>query len=66
MLPKMPDNPIPERHMGLLSNREHAGHAAILDTVADFVADGVDPDRLTALARGAPDTAAPRPRSWHL
>jgi len=63
MLPKMPDNPIPERHMGLLSNREHAGHAAILDTVADFVADGVDLDRLTALARGAPDMAAPDARS---
>ncbi len=59
MLPKMPDNPIPERHMGLLSNREHAGHAAILDTVADFVAAGVDLDRLTALARAASDMAPP-------
>lgn len=61
MLPKMPENPIPERHMGLLSNREHAGHAAILDTVADFVADGVDLPRLTALAQAAPDMAPPGP-----
>nr|WP_211922177.1 cobyrinate a,c-diamide synthase [Desulfolutivibrio sulfodismutans] len=61
MLPKMPENPIPERHMGLLSNREHAGHAAILDTVADFVAHGVDLPRLTALAQAAPDMAPPAP-----
>lgn len=59
MLPKMPENPIPERHMGLLSNREYDGHAAILDTVADFVAEGVDLDRLAALARSAPDMAPP-------
>jgi cobyrinic acid a,c-diamide synthase len=60
MLPKMPDNPIPERHMGLLSNREHAGHAAILDAVADFVAEGVDLPRLADLARSAPDMPPPQ------
>ncbi len=55
MLPKMPENPIPERHMGLISNREYAGQEEILDGLAAFVAEGCDLDRLAALADAAPD-----------
>ncbi len=61
MLPRMSENPIPERHMGLVSDREHDRQEAVLDAVADFVADGVDLDRLLALADAAPDMAPPDP-----
>ncbi len=61
MLPKTPENPIPERHMGLLSNREHDRQEPVLDTVAGFVADGVDLDRIQALADAAPDMLPPAP-----
>jgi cobyrinic acid a,c-diamide synthase len=53
-LPRLPENPIPERHMGLVSNREHGAVDAILDGLADFVAQHVDLDRLVAIARSAP------------
>ncbi|QLA18708.1 cobyrinate a,c-diamide synthase [Desulfolutivibrio sulfoxidireducens] len=59
MLPKMPENPIPERHMGLLSNREYDRQEPILDTLADCVADCVDLDRLLHLAGTAPDMEQP-------
>lgn len=62
MLPKMRQNPIPERHMGLISNREYAGQDDILEGVAKVVADSCDLDRLLALARRAPDLSA-RPGS---
>jgi cobyrinic acid a,c-diamide synthase len=54
MLPKISDNPIPERHMGLVSDREHGGIEAILDNLADIIRQNVDLDRLLAIARAAP------------
>ncbi|MFU2208439.1 cobyrinate a,c-diamide synthase [Solidesulfovibrio sp. C21] len=54
LLPKISDNPIPERHMGLVSNREHVAVGAILDGLAALVREHVDLDRLVALARSAP------------
>jgi len=59
MLPKMPENPIPERHMGLISNREYAGQEEILDGLAGFIREGCDLERLAAIASAAPDLAAP-------
>jgi len=53
MLPKIGQNPIPERHMGLWSDREMDG-AAVLDPLADFVADNCDLDAIFRLARSAP------------
>ena len=53
MLPKISDNPIPERHMGLVSNREHGAVAPILDNLADIIRQNVDLDRLLAIARAA-------------
>jgi cobyrinic acid a,c-diamide synthase len=55
LLPKIADNPIPERHMGLVSNREHDAVDPILDAIAKVVRDNVDLDRLLAIARGASD-----------
>lgn len=53
-LPRLAENPIPERHMGLVSNREHGAVAAILDGLADFVREHVDLERLLTIARAAP------------
>ncbi len=54
MLPKIPENPIPERHMGLVSNREHGAVDPILDNIADVVGRHVDLERLVDIARAAP------------
>ncbi|WP_428562713.1 MAG: cobyrinate a,c-diamide synthase [Solidesulfovibrio sp. DCME] len=62
MLPKMADNPIPERHMGLVSNREHGAVDAILDGLAALVREHVDLDRLVAIAQAAPPL--PDPLDW--
>ena len=54
LLPKIPKNPIPERHMGLVSDREQGAVDAILDGIAAVVREHVDLDRLVAIARSAP------------
>ena len=61
MLPKIPENPIPERHMGLVSNREHGGVDSILDNLAAIIRQNVDLDRLLAIARAAPPLAGELP-----
>jgi cobyrinic acid a,c-diamide synthase len=53
-LPRLAENPIPERHMGLVSDREQGDVEAILDRIADFVGQHVDLARLLAIARAAP------------
>lgn len=63
-LPRLPENPIPERHMGLVSNREHGDVDPILDGLAAFLRDHVDLDRIVAIARSAsplPDDPESRP-----
>ncbi len=57
-LPKCSENPIPERHMGLVSDQEHAGREAALDAIADTVERWVDVDRVLDIARSA---SAPEP-----
>nr|WP_286181906.1 cobyrinate a,c-diamide synthase [Desulfovibrio sp. Huiquan2017] len=54
MLPKMGRNPIPERHMGLMSDQEYDG-AAHLDALADLAEDWLDLDGLLAAADAAPE-----------
>ena len=63
-LPKLDPDPIPERHMGLVSNREHGGQEAILDGLARVLADNVDLERILALARSAPALPAPQAPLW--
>ncbi|MBF0480077.1 MAG: cobyrinate a,c-diamide synthase [Desulfovibrionaceae bacterium] len=63
-LPKMPKNPIPERHMGLISNREYAGQDIILNQLASFVADWTDLDRLLAISACAPQVASAGVAIW--
>lgn len=52
-LPKMTANPIPERHMGLVSDQEHGAREAALDAIADVVERCVKLDRVLDTARAA-------------
>jgi cobyrinic acid a,c-diamide synthase len=63
-LPKLKKNPIPERHMGLISNREYAGQETILNDLAAAVADCCDLDRLLDIARQAPELCLPAAGIW--
>lgn len=53
-LPKAP-SAIPERHMGLISNREHQGQEQILDNLADLVTAHCDMKAIWKLAVDAPE-----------
>ena len=63
-LPKLDPDPIPERHMGLISNREHGGQEEILDGLARVLADNVDLARILDLARAAPALPVPQKPLW--
>lgn len=65
MLPKLGPDPIPERHMGLVSDKEFGGGDAVLDRLAQVVAESVDLDALWSLARDAgPIPGADQPCPW--
>lgn len=66
VLPKLTDNPIPERHMGLVSGMEHEECVAGLDRVADIMADHVDLHRLREVAASAPAQREPIADLWSL
>lgn len=63
-LPKMGENPIPERHMGLVSDRELEGRDGALEAIADVVERWVDVDRVLALAQSAADPVPAGPVPW--
>jgi cobyrinic acid a,c-diamide synthase len=63
-LPKSLHNPIPERHMGLVSDQEHAGREAALDSIADTVEACVDVERVLEVARSAAALAPSPPVPW--
>ncbi|MDR3044084.1 MAG: cobyrinate a,c-diamide synthase [Desulfovibrio sp.] len=66
ILPKIADNPIPERHMGLVSGMEHEACVAGLDRVADIMAEHVDLHRLRQVACAAPPPQGPVANLWSL
>ena len=49
-LPKLRQNPLPERHMGLISDQEYAKSNQAIETVADFISGHVDISRIWELA----------------
>jgi cobyrinic acid a,c-diamide synthase len=53
-VPKIKGGVFPERHMGLVPPREHAGAARAVDEAARIVHQYVDVDRLWGIAQGAP------------
>lgn len=69
MLPKIKHNPIPERHMGLVSGQEYQGdtyadQAHALDSVADIVEECLDIKRIVEIARAAPQMQATTSSLW--
>ena len=59
-LPRLAENPLPERHMGIASCGDDLSPQAqqVLDTLAAFVGSHVDLDRIMAAAQSAPDLEA--------
>ncbi|MBI9080408.1 MAG: cobyrinate a,c-diamide synthase [Pseudodesulfovibrio sp.] len=60
MLPKIKRNPIPERHMGLMSDQEFDGSEGgkgqqALDALADMASEWLDLDAILSVAESAPD-----------
>lgn len=60
MLPKIARNPIPERHMGLMSDQEYdttdyESEQKALDSLADMAFEWLDMDAIAAVAAGASD-----------
>lgn len=53
-LPKISPDPIPERHMGLISNREYDGQEAMLSNLARIMRENCDLTRIWELAASAP------------
>jgi len=52
-LPKISPDPIPERHMGLISNREYDAAETVLSRLSGLIRDHCDLDKLLAVARAA-------------
>jgi len=63
-LPKLKENPIPERHMGLISNREYSGQEEILSGLAKVTTENCDLDKLLGIARKAGPLAVPDVDIW--
>lgn len=61
-LPKMQETPIPERHMGLISDQEYGEQEKIFSSIGKVVSDNVDLDRVLSLARSAPPCPSPDPQ----
>jgi len=60
-LPKISPDPIPERHMGLISNREYEGQEEILANLARIMRENCDLTRIRALAESAGPLAGVAP-----
>lgn len=54
VLPRLHDNPLPERHMGLALSREDENTHTLLDHLADLLAENANADAILDLARTAP------------
>jgi len=63
-LPKISPDPIPERHMGLISDREFGGHDAILDNLARIMRENLDMPAILAAAQSAPPLPLGIPPLW--
>jgi cobyrinic acid a,c-diamide synthase len=62
-LPKLTDNPIPERHMGLVSDREFDPGRA-LDVLGQTIGRCLDTAKILELSRSAPQADSPPPVLW--
>lgn len=67
MLPKLKDNPIPERHMGLMSDQEYDGtdygsEQKALDALATMAEEWLDLEAILKIASAAPATSQQVPQ----
>ncbi|MFP4315655.1 MAG: cobyrinate a,c-diamide synthase [Desulfovibrionales bacterium] len=62
-LPRLEKNPIPERHMGLVSDQEF-GTRDIFETMARTVNDWLDMDRILTIAQEAPKVSVSASVRW--
>jgi len=54
-LPRLPVDPLPSRHLGLVMPGERQDRADVVDTLAEVVESGLDVAAIRRLAEGAPD-----------
>lgn len=59
ILPKISPDPIPERHMGLISDQEHSEAQRVLNSLAKVAADCLDLPRIMSISAEAPALNAP-------
>jgi len=65
ILPKIAPDPIPERHMGLISDQEYLEAQKTLDLLATITADCLDVPRIMDIAAGAPLIPAAKDEPQH-
>jgi cobyrinic acid a,c-diamide synthase len=53
-LPRLPESPIPERHLGLVPPEEHDGMCGVADAVLKLVENTLNLDAFVSIARSAP------------
>ncbi len=58
------DDPLPDRHLGLVTAAERPEAEAVVDRLAETVARHVDLDAVLAVARRAGEVALPEPEPW--
>ena len=58
-LPRLAENPLPERHLGLVPPDEHQTMCSVERNLLEWMAHRVDLDALLAIARTAPPLATP-------
>ena len=64
MLPKLKENPIPERHMGLVSNTEYDAVDKALNTLGQMAEDCLDLDAISKIADQAPRDLVAKQDAW--
>ncbi|WP_320170844.1 cobyrinate a,c-diamide synthase [Maridesulfovibrio sp.] len=64
MLPKFRENPIPERHMGLVSNTEYDAVEKALDTLGQMASDCIDLDAVYSIASDVVEDTVPHESPW--
>ncbi len=57
-LPRLQDNPLPERHLGLVPPAEHRTMGSVERNLVEWMENRVDLDALLTIARSAPSLAA--------
>ncbi|WP_319762038.1 cobyrinate a,c-diamide synthase [Maridesulfovibrio sp.] len=64
MLPKLKENPIPERHMGLVSNTEYGKVNKALDTLGQMAEDCLDLDAIYQISKKYPAEISAEHNAW--